>query len=176
MKSWIKILCLIFLTVCVAAKPVIVFANEEAPAAAEEGGEGGEKKEVSESKKNIIEGDPGSPSLKGPYIELKQMNVVAIYRGQPVRHMNYIIVLEMPNMEEYKLVLDKIEILRSAFVEDLHVVGSSQKGSLLKDFDFLKKRLVKVAAKTIGDGHVKDVLIKSSAGRVLPEYYTTPSR
>lgn len=177
MNRWFKIFALILLVVCIAARPVLVLAEEPAPAA--EGaaeGEGGEKTPVPESKTNIIEGDPGSPSLKGPYIELKQMNVVAIYRGIPVRHMNYILVLEMPDMEQYRFVLDRIEILRSAMVEELHRVGSSQKGALLKDYEFIKARLLKVADKTIGDGHVKSVLIKSTAGRNLPEFYTTDKK
>ncbi|TAH33106.1 MAG: hypothetical protein EYC62_07295 [Alphaproteobacteria bacterium] len=177
MNRHLKILGLILLLAVIAAKPALVWAEEAAAEAGAEGGEGGgEKAPVAESKKNIIEGDPGSPSLKGPYIELKQMNVVAIYRGVPVRHMNYILVLEMPDMEEYRFVLQRIEILRSAMVEELHVIGSSQKGALLKDYDFIKDRLLKVADKTVGQGHVKSVLIKSTAGRNLPEFYTVPKK
>jgi len=96
---------------------------------------------------------------------------VAIYRSQPVRHMNFIFVLEMENMEQWKFVLDRIEPIRSEIVMELHKIGSSQKGALLKDFDFLKQRLLATIERVIGSGHVKNVLIKASAGRVLPAYF-----
>ncbi len=151
--------------------------EEAKPAEHEGGGEGSEgesKPEIAKSKKDLIEGDPGNEAIKGPFIELKQMNVVSIYRGTPVHHTNLVVVLEMPDMEQYDFVLKKIEILRSAMVEDLHAVASAQKGALMKDFDFLKQRMLQVANKTIGEGHVKSVLIKASAGRNLPGYFTAP--
>lgn len=145
----------------------IAYANEEAETAKEGGAEG--KNELPASKKDALES--GNAAYKGPFIELKQINVVGMYRGQAMMHMNYIIVVEMPNEEEYNYVLGKVEVLRASFVEQLHVIGSAQKGALLKDFDFLKDRLLKTANRTLGEGHVKDVLIKSSAGRYLTDYY-----
>lgn len=170
-SKWLLIFTIIF-ALCTAHMPA--YAEEEAPKAEEgkEGGEGGEKKpELPASKKNAVEEQSGNASYIGPYIELKQINVVGIYRGQPVQHMNYIIVVELLNEEEYKYALSKVEVLRASFVEQLHVIGSSQRGALLKNFDFLKSRLLQTAERTLGPGHVKDILVKSSAGRYLPEYY-----
>lgn len=160
----------------VVAWPSLGYANETpvaedsgGEAAGEHSGEGADK--LPDSKKDLLETDPGSPSLKGPFIELKQMNVVAIYRNRPVRHMNYIFVLEMPSMEKWRFVMDRLEPVRSAMVLELHKIGSAQKGALLKDFDFLKARLLKTVERVIGPGHVSNVLVKSSAGQLLPGYY-----
>ena len=174
MRAHFKIwLLIVVLTLILGGRGVVVpfaLANEEA--AKSESGEGGEKKpEIPKHKKDLIEGALGDPETKGFFIELKQMNVVSIYRNEPVRHMNIIVVLEMENKEQYDLVFDKIELLRSAFVEELHTLGSSQRGVLLTNFDFVKKRLMTSAEKTIGPGHIQNVLIKASAGRVLPAYY-----
>lgn len=147
----------------------MAWANE---APAEHGEGGGSEAKIPDSKKELLEGG-GTPSLKGPFIELSQINVTAIYRGQPVRHMNFIFVLEMPDMQQWQHVLDRLEPLRSEFVSELHRIGSSQRGALLKDFDFLKSRLLKVCDKILGPGHVKEILIKASAGRILPGYYLT---
>ncbi len=159
----------------VFVQPVTIYANESPPAEHGGGGEDGEGAaavpQIPEGKSQLIETSPDSPSLKGPFIELKQINVVAIYRSQPVRHMNFIFVLEMENMEQWKFVLDRIEPVRSEIVMELHKIGSSQKGALLKDFDFLKQRLLATIERVIGPGHVKNVLIKASAGRVLPAYF-----
>lgn len=181
MRSHFKICFLIvLLTFLLAGRGIIVpkATAEEGAAKSEshEGGggegEGGEKKaEIPKNKKDLIEGALGDPETKGFFIELKQMNVVSIYRNEPVRHMNIIVVVEMPDKTQYDLVLDKVEILRSAFVEELHALGSSQRGVLLTNFDFVKKRLMTTAEKTIGPGHIQNVLIKASAGRVLPGYY-----
>ncbi len=165
-----KILTLIILLAAFA--PCGVYAEEAAPEktpAKEAPAEEAPTEEAAPTEG--AEGDGTNAAYRGPFIELKQINVVGIYRGQAVRHMNYIIVLEMPDQAEYNYVLDKVEILRSAFVEELHVIGSTQRGALLRDFSYVKKRLMIIGEKLLGPGHLKDILVKSSFGRLLPEFY-----
>jgi hypothetical protein len=161
---WVVMLAL-SLTVTPLAR---AYANEEAPAKAE-GGEG-----EGEGDHNADGGGKGMKAggYMSPYLEFQQMNVVGMYRGEPVLHMNYIFVVEMINDEEFKYVSKNADAVRSAFVEELHKLGSVQRGAVLKNYDYLKRHLAQIANKVIGPNaqgneRVRSVLIKATAGRSL---------
>lgn len=161
-----KLRFVLALLACIALSNHIALANEAPTAEGEAAAAEGEGGESGEGGKSMRQG-----GLASPYLEFKQINTVGMYKGEPILHMNYIMVLEMANDEEYKYVAQRADLVRSAFVEELHKLGSVQRGGALKNFPFLKRHLIAVANRTVGQNNgqerVKDVLIKATAGRAL---------
>lgn len=99
-------------------------------------------------------------------VDVDPLTIPVIHDGRVVQHMSFLLVLNVNDEDELRIVYKAMRRLKDAYIKELHVLLSRRFIWENDDISpFVKKRLMAASERVVGQGVIEEVVLRALSTR-----------